>query len=86
MIPYGILTIIVFVKELKIKIMNNLLEDKNIVTKILNELSELCVIPKGGFLAGGAVANTLLKMKYGKYYPINDLDNYVFSYVLLSVP
>ena len=57
--------------------MNNLLEDKNIVTKILNELSGLCVIPKGGFLAGGAVANTLLKMKYGKYYPINDLDIFI---------
>ena len=77
MIPYGILTLIVFVRELKIKKMNNLLEDKNIVIKILNELSGLCAIPKGGFLAGGAVANTLLKMKYGKSYPINDLDIFI---------
>jgi len=45
--------------------MNNLLEDKDIVAKILNKLSKLCVIPNSGFLAGGAVANTLLNMKYG---------------------
>ena len=43
--------------------MNNLLEDKNIVAKILNKLSKLCNIPNSGFLAGGAVANTLLNMK-----------------------
>jgi len=54
--------------------MNNLLEDKDIVAKILNKLSKLCVIPNSGFLAGGAVANTLLNMKYGEDYPINDLD------------
>tara|TARA_R110000751_G_scaffold77362_3_gene156042 strand:+ start:1213 stop:3162 length:1950 start_codon:yes stop_codon:yes gene_type:complete len=54
--------------------MNNLLEDKNIVAKILNKLSKLCNIPNSGFLAGGAVANTLLNMKYGEDYPINDLD------------
>jgi len=54
--------------------MGNILKDKNIVSKILTELSELCLIPDNGFLAGGAVANTLLSMKYGNAYPINDLD------------
>tara|TARA_R110002020_G_scaffold91096_1_gene221468 strand:+ start:335 stop:2203 length:1869 start_codon:yes stop_codon:yes gene_type:complete len=53
------------------------LEDKDIVNIILRELSKLCTIPKDGFLAGGAVANTLLSMKYGKDYPINDLDVFI---------
>jgi len=57
--------------------MNNILEDKDIVAKILNKLSKLCAIPNSGFLAGGAVANTLLNMKYGKDYPINDLDIFI---------
>ena len=57
--------------------MDNILKDKNIVSKILTELSELCAIPDNGFLAGGAVANTLLSMKYGKPYPINDLDIFI---------
>ena len=59
--------------------MDNILKDKNIVSKILTELSELCLIPDNGFLAGGAVANTLLSMKYGKPYPINDLDIFIES-------
>ncbi len=57
--------------------MDNILKDKNIVSKILTELSELCAIPDNGFLSGGAVANTLLSMKYGKPYPINDLDIFI---------
>ena len=59
--------------------MDNILKDKNIVSKILTELSDLCAIPDNGFLAGGAVANTLLSMKYGKPYPINDLDIFIES-------
>ena len=58
--------------------MNNILKDANIVKNILNNLSKLSTIPSTGFLAGGAVANTLLKMKYkDNKYPINDLDIYV---------
>ena len=57
--------------------MDNILKDKNIVNIILTKLSKLCTIPKDGFLAGGAVANTLLSMKYGKEYPINDLDIFI---------
>jgi hypothetical protein len=57
--------------------MDNILKDENIVSKILTELSDLCAIPDNGFLAGGAVANTLLSMKYGKPYPINDLDIFI---------
>ena len=58
--------------------MDNILKNPNIVTDILNRLSKVSVIPDHGFLAGGAVANTLLEMKYGdKKYPINDLDIYV---------
>ena len=44
--------------------MGNILKDKDIVSKVLNILNELCTIPDNGFLAGGAVANTLLSMKY----------------------
>jgi len=57
--------------------MDNILKDKDIVSKILTNLSKLSVIPDNGFLAGGAVANTLLSMKYGKSYPINDLDIFI---------
>lgn len=53
------------------------LEDREIVNIILTKLSKLCPIPKHGFLAGGAIANTLLSMKYGKDYPINDLDVFI---------
>jgi len=57
--------------------MGNILKDKNIVSKILTELSKVSLIPDKGFLAGGAVANTLLSMKYGNAYPINDLDIFI---------
>ena len=63
--------------------MKNLLEEKDIAIKILKELNKLVTIPDRGFLAGGAVANTLLRMKNGKgihddnLYPINDLDIFV---------
>ena len=58
--------------------MENILKDSNIVNQILNKLSEVSVIPDHGFLAGGAVANTLLDIKYGDTkYPINDLDIYI---------
>jgi hypothetical protein len=55
----------------------DLLNDKNIVDKILGELNKLVKVPTSGFLAGGAVANVLLGMKYGANYPINDLDIFV---------
>ena len=57
----------------------NLLKDPNIVEEILMRLSKISNIPNEGFLAGGAVANTLLMMKYGKDYPINDLDIFIES-------
>ena len=63
--------------------MKNLLEEKDIAIKILKELNKLVTIPDRGFLAGGAVANTLLRMKNGKgihddnLFPINDLDIFV---------
>ena len=52
----------------------SLLEKTNIVEEILLKLSEVSTIPNEGFLAGGAVANILLNMKWGDDYPINDLD------------
>ena len=58
--------------------MENILKDTNIVEQILRRLNELAPIPNEGFLAGGAVANTLLGMKYGDIeYPVNDLDIYM---------
>ena len=65
--------------------MKNLLEQHNIVEQILQQLSEVDSIPNDGFLAGGAVANTLLNMKYcnnnNVRYPINDLDIFI-EYIL----
>ena len=52
----------------------NILEEKDLATLILNRLSEHAKIPSKGFLAGGAVANTILSSEYGGDYPINDLD------------
>ena len=58
--------------------MENILKETNIVEQILRRLNDLAPIPNEGFLAGGAVANTLLGMKYGDIeYPINDLDIYI---------
>lgn len=59
--------------------MGNILKDKDVVSKVLNILNKSCTIPDNGFLAGGAVANTLLSMKYGDTYPINDLDIFIES-------
>lgn len=52
------------------------LTDKNLGTKILTMLSNYCnVIPKTGFMAGGAVANSIFDLFWGeKDYPINDID------------
>lgn len=57
----------------------NLLEKTNIVEEILLKLSKVSTIPNEGFLAGGAVANILLNMKWEDDYPINDLDIFVES-------
>ena len=57
----------------------NLLKETDIVEQILLKLSKVSTIPNEGFLAGGAVANTLLNMKWGSEYPINDLDIFVES-------
>lgn len=54
-----------------------LLEEKDLVERILNDLSSYADIPSFGFLAGGAVANTLMKFQWGGEYPINDLDIFV---------
>lgn len=57
--------------------MKNILKEKNIVSIILKELSKYGNIPNDGFLCGGAVANTLMKLKWGGDYPVNDLDIFV---------
>jgi len=58
--------------------MENILKETHIVEQILRRLNEVAPIPNEGFLAGGAVANTLLGMKYGDIeYPVNDLDIYI---------
>lgn len=57
--------------------MNNLLEKKSLGNEILVELSKYAKIPNKGFLAGGAVANTIMRMCWGEEYPINDLDIFI---------
>jgi hypothetical protein len=54
--------------------MEKFLKTPGLSEKILIELSKLSTIPSTGFLGGGAVANTILKMCWGGDYPINDLD------------
>ena len=60
-----------------IEMTNNVLEKESLVNDILTELSKYETIPSNGFLAGGAVANTILKMVWGGNYPINDLDIFI---------
>jgi hypothetical protein len=60
-----------------IEMTNNVLEKESLVSEILTELSKYDYIPNAGFLAGGAVANTILKMVWGGDYPVNDLDIFI---------
>jgi len=52
------------------------LTDKNLSKRIIDDLSNHCkAIPSKGFMAGGAVANTVFNIFWGdKEYPINDID------------
>ena len=59
------------------KMTNNILEKESLVSEILTELSKYDNIPDDGFLAGGAVANTILRMVWGGDYPVNDLDIFI---------
>jgi len=54
-----------------------LLEDQNLVERILDELSKYGELPQHGFIGGGAIANTVLKLKWGGEYPINDFDIFI---------
>ena len=56
---------------------SNILKEKNIVERILNDLSKYGDIPNKGFLSGGAVANTLMGYVWGGEYPVNDLDIFI---------
>ncbi len=52
----------------------NILHTESLGREILGKLSKLVEVPQTGFLAGGAVANTIFSMEWGGDYPINDLD------------
>ena len=52
----------------------NVLCTEGLGREILGKLSKFVELPKTGFLAGGAVANTILSMEWGGDYPVNDLD------------
>ena len=43
----------------------------------LSEARKRKSLPRDGFLAGGAVCNTILSLIDGKKYPINDIDIFV---------
>ena len=52
----------------------NILHTDNLRKDIIRKLNQYGELPKTGFLAGGAVANTILSMEWGGDYPVNDLD------------
>ena len=52
----------------------NILYSDTLGTDIIRKLNQYAELPKTGFLAGGAVANTILSMEWDGEYPINDLD------------
>jgi hypothetical protein len=53
---------------------DDLLKNDKLAKEILERLREYAELPKTGFLAGGAVANTILSLEWGGKYPINDID------------
>lgn len=53
---------------------NSILHDEGQGHNILKILGEYAELPETGFLAGGAVANTLLNMQWGGKFPVNDID------------
>jgi hypothetical protein len=55
-------------------IQKNILHTEGLGREILGKLSKFSELPKTGFLAGGAVANTIFSMEWGGDYPMNDLD------------
>jgi hypothetical protein len=69
---------------------SDILKEKGIVEKIISDLSVYADIPNNGFLAGGAVANLLMKYVWGESYPINDLDIFteddVEPFTIISTP
>jgi hypothetical protein len=48
--------------------------DQISVSEILRRVKKYGKLPEQGFLAGGAVANTILSIVDGTEYPVNDLD------------
>jgi len=52
----------------------NILYTDGLGRDIIRKLNQYAEFPQKGFLAGGAVANTILSMEWGGNYPINDLD------------
>jgi hypothetical protein len=58
---------------------SDILREEGIVNRIINDLSVYSNIPNSGFLAGGSVANLLMKYVWEDKYPINDLDIFVES-------
>jgi hypothetical protein len=52
----------------------NILHTEGLGREILGKLAKFSELPKTGFIAGGAVANTILSMEWGGDYPVNDLD------------
>ena len=57
--------------------MKNNVDISSLGGQILGRLSALSRLPESGFIAGGAVANTILSIIDGADYPANDID--VFS-------
>ena len=69
-----------FVEKILSEIGKSLNVDVNPIKSFFNPLSEARKrksLPRDGFLAGGAVCNTILSLIDGKKYPINDIDIFV---------
>ncbi len=61
-------------RKVNARMETTILSKGSIAEDILGELVKHAQLPEEGFLAGGAVANTILKLEYGGDFPIKDLD------------
>jgi hypothetical protein len=58
---------------------------ENIAKLAISSLEEEFKLPVKGFLAGGAIANRIFELRWGRKMPINDLDIFYFNPEILDI-